>query len=58
MKYKVYRDAAKHWRWRFVARNGETIAKSSESYQNRIDCLHSIELIKQSQNAPIEYLTR
>jgi uncharacterized protein YegP (UPF0339 family) len=58
MKYKVYRDVAKNWRWRFVARNGEIIAVSSEGYKNRIDCLYAINLVKLSKDAPIEYLDR
>ena len=28
--YWLYKDAAGEWRWTYEARNGETIAKSSE----------------------------
>lgn len=53
MKYTMYRDAQRLWRWRFQASNGKTIAVSSESYHNESDCLHSINLVKASRNAPV-----
>ena len=54
MKYQIYKDNQKLWRWSFVSKNGETIGVSSESYQNRKDCLKSIVLIKNSFDAPVE----
>lgn len=33
------------WRWRLKSGNHETIA-SGESYHNKKDCLHAIDLIK------------
>ena len=54
MKYEVYMDIAGEWRWRFKAANGKQIGASSEGYVNKADCLHSIDLIKQSANAPAE----
>ena len=51
--YKVYKDNRGEWRWSFVASNGKTIAVSSEGYHNKQDCYRSIEIMKQSYNAPI-----
>ncbi|BCJ05725.1 hypothetical protein PRtIB026_A44780 [Pseudomonas sp. RtIB026] len=52
--FKIYKDAAKEWRWKFVAKNSKTIAVSSESYQNLTDCEHAISLLKeQGPNAPV-----
>ena len=53
MKYVMYKDNGGYWRWTFYAANGEAIAVSSESYYNKSDCLHSINLVKASQNAPV-----
>lgn len=33
------------WRWRLVAGNNK-ILTSGESYQNKADCLHAIDLLK------------
>jgi uncharacterized protein YegP (UPF0339 family) len=52
--FRVYRDAAGEWRWRLVAGNGQLIAESGESYQNKPDCLHGIELVKASADARVE----
>jgi uncharacterized protein YegP (UPF0339 family) len=35
MKFEIYKDAQKCWRWRLVADNGRTIADSGEGYENR-----------------------
>lgn len=53
MKYTIYKDASKLWRWTFTAANGKIIAVSSESYVNKTDCLASIQLVKSSTNAPV-----
>jgi uncharacterized protein YegP (UPF0339 family) len=52
--FRVYRDAAGEWRWRLVAGNSRLIAESGEGYQNKADCLHGIELVKASEDAPVE----
>ena len=51
--FQVYEDAAGEWRWRLVAGNNEVIA-SGEGYRDRKDCLHAIELVKDSKDAPVE----
>ncbi len=54
MRYQVYQDAAKEWRWRLRAANHEIIATSGEGYKNKADCLHGIDLVKGSGNASVE----
>jgi len=54
MKYKVYKDSSKKWRWRLVAANGRTLADSGEGYRNKQDCLSAIERVKGSKNSPVE----
>ena len=45
--FEMKKDAKDEWYWTFQAENGLTIAKSSESYKNRIDCLNSIRIVKE-----------
>ncbi|MEW6122846.1 MAG: DUF1508 domain-containing protein [Pseudomonadota bacterium] len=51
--YWMYKDVAGKWRWTYEARNGETIAVSSESYNARRDCERSIEIVKSSGSSPV-----
>jgi uncharacterized protein YegP (UPF0339 family) len=53
MAYYIYKDRQGYWRWRLLASNNRTVADSAESYYNRQDCLHGIELVKGSWTAPI-----
>jgi len=53
--YKQRKDAKGHWYWIYYGKNKEEIARSSESYVNRSDCTHSINLIKNSKNEPVYY---
>ncbi|MFG0863856.1 hypothetical protein BGP82_20350 [Pseudomonas putida] len=52
--FYIYKDAAKEWRWKFVAKNSKIIAVSSESYHNLVDCEHAVGLLKeQGPTAPV-----
>jgi len=51
--YQQKTDSSKQWYWVYYARNGEAIARSSESYVNRSDCAHSIALMKGSGSDPV-----
>lgn len=51
MKFEIYRDYAREWRWRLKAQNGRTIADSGEGYKYRADCEHGVNLVK---GAPVE----
>ena len=52
--FQVYRDAGGEWRWRLVAGNDRVIADSGEGYKDKQDCLHGIELVKDSKEARVE----
>ena len=52
--FQVYRDEGDEWRWRLVAGNGQIIAVSGEGYRERRDCLHGVELVKDSKEAAVE----
>ena len=49
MYFQIYKQQAgllnTQWRWRLKSANHEPIA-SGESYYNKADCLHAIELIR------------
>lgn len=58
MHFEIYQDHNKQWRWRLRAANGEIIAVASESYRQKGDCEHGIELVKGSSEAPVELVER
>ncbi|MNF09118.1 hypothetical protein D3C80_2096990 [compost metagenome] len=53
--YWQYKDTTNQWRWTYFAKNKEKIAVSSESYHNRADCTHAVNLMKGSGNDPLFY---
>lgn len=53
--YWQKKDRSGHWYWVYYARNGEEIARSSESYVNRSDCRHSITLLQNSADDKVFY---
>lgn len=53
--YWEKKDNRGHWYWVYYAKNGEAIARSSESYIRRSDCEHSIDLVKNSKSDPVFY---
>lgn len=44
--FEVHKDTKDEWYWTFQATNGKTICKSTDGYKNRLDCLHSIRIVK------------
>ena len=54
MKFVIFRDKAKEWRWRLVGSNGKIVAQS-EGYSRRAGVMKSINSIKRSvANARVE----
>jgi len=50
--YWEKKDNKGQWYWIYYAKNGEELARSSESYVAKSDCEHSVALLKQSSNSP------
>lgn len=46
MYFTLSKDSSGEWRWKLKAGNHETIAVSSEGYVRKVDCKHSINLVK------------
>lgn len=53
--YWQKKDNRGQWYWIYYAKNGEEISRSSESYINRSDCTHGINLMKASNNDTVFY---
>ena len=52
--FDLKKDNRQQWYWTVQGKNGETLARSSESYINRQDHLHCIRLVKDiAPNAPV-----
>ena len=45
MKFFIFQDHQKEWRWFLQAENVKKIAESSEAYHNERDCLDAISLV-------------
>ena len=55
MKFEIYRDARREFRWRLKAANGRIIADSSEGYDSREGARRGAENVKaHASSAPIE----
>ena len=48
LKYEIYREPNRDWRWRLVASNGQPIATSGEGYRNRSACEDGIRSVQRS----------
>ncbi len=46
MHFWFYKDTKGEWRWSFKGDNNKILADSGEGYQNRVDCIDAIRLIK------------
>jgi len=57
VKYQMYKDVRRQWRWRLLAANNRIIANSGEGYVNKTDCLAAINLVKASSKSPVYEVT-
>jgi uncharacterized protein YegP (UPF0339 family) len=46
MKFEIYQDNAKEYRWRLKAANGQTLATSGQGYKAKADCKRGVDLVK------------
>jgi uncharacterized protein YegP (UPF0339 family) len=52
-KFEIWKSTANNqWYWRFKAGNGEKIA-SGEGYAHKEDCVHAVNLLKNSSECEI-----
>jgi uncharacterized protein YegP (UPF0339 family) len=47
LKFEVYKDSAKEFRWRLKAGNGEILATAGQGYKAKADCKKSADRIKE-----------
>ncbi len=58
LKFEIYRDSRREFRWRLKAGNGRQIAKSDEGYKAKAACRNAVELIiSEAGSATIEDLS-
>ncbi len=48
MKFHLYRDEKKEWRWRLVARNGRIIADSGEGSKRKAAAIACTERVREA----------
>ena len=48
MKFKIYQDKTKAWRWKAKSRNGRIWADSGEGYTRKSDCIKALESFKRA----------
>ena len=44
--FDIKKDSKGEWYWILNAANGEKLARSTDGYKNRQDCLHCIKLVR------------
>jgi uncharacterized protein YegP (UPF0339 family) len=50
LKFEVYQDAAKEFRWRLVAsddKDSKVLATGGQGYKAKADCLHGVKIIQE-----------
>lgn len=55
MKFYIYRDAHKEWRWKLFAKNGRIIADSAEGYRRKSGIQNALSLVMACGDAPMEW---
>jgi len=53
MKFIIYKDKSKQFRWKLVAKNGKIIADSGEGYTRKRSAIKGIRLVETSIAADI-----
>jgi uncharacterized protein YegP (UPF0339 family) len=46
--FQLYRDRARHWRWRVVASNGRLVADCGEGYRRRAGALNGARVARRA----------
>ena len=45
-QFEIYKDKAGHFRWRLLARNGESVAEGGEGYADRRAVMNAVKKLK------------
>ena len=55
MRFEIYKDQGnpKQWRWRLWSDDKKILAVPGQGHETGDDCLHEIQLVQTSANAPI-----
>lgn len=56
MKFELFKDAKREWRWRLIADNNkDVIADSGEGYVAKADAVNGINLVKACRSDTVVY---
>lgn len=58
MRYELYRDRRRKYRWRLIADNGKILAVSSEGYERKENAKRCLEFTKESTHCKVEDKSR
>ena len=47
LRFELYRDTRREYRWRLKAANGKVLARSNEGYRKKVDCRSAITRIRE-----------
>lgn len=53
MKFVIFKDKKKEWRWKLLAKNGKSIAVSGEGYKRRASAYVAIHKVFAASTSPI-----
>lgn len=54
MKFVIYKDTDRQFRWRLYPDKGMPIAASAEAFRTYDECVQAIALVREAAHAPIE----
>ncbi|HEY1377275.1 MAG TPA: DUF1508 domain-containing protein [Gemmataceae bacterium] len=57
LKFEVYQDNAKEYRWRLKAANGSILATSGQGYKAKADCKNGVERIQKDAAGKLKFET-
>jgi uncharacterized protein YegP (UPF0339 family) len=55
LKFEVYQDNAKQYRWRLKAANGAILATAGQGYKAKADCKNGVDRIKQDAAGKLKF---
>src|SRR4051794_35034505 len=57
LKFEVYQDAAKEYRWRLKGPDGKELATAGQGFQTKASCKRSVELIQAEADGKLKFET-
>lgn len=55
LKFEVYRDAAKDYRWRLKGPDGKNLATAGQGYKSKASCLNGVKLMQKEADGKLTF---